>query len=168
MFSMATLASRIALTVSRLRNRNQTVCTRYPSVSVIKLGRAYARRPPQLDWWHRHRPKCEPRTASRAQQPTKPTPQRTQSTMDSWTKLQSSFSNLNLGQSANKFAKGFNSSVQATRERLGQVAPGEITELPQGTAPARNPEVELNPLTEYKDLEARVDALRQAHLALFR
>jgi hypothetical protein len=52
--------------------------------------------------------------------------------MDGWNKLQSSLSGLNLGQSANKFAKGFNSSVQATRERLGQVAPDEITELPQG------------------------------------
>ncbi|KAG2347638.1 hypothetical protein BDR05DRAFT_1041634 [Suillus weaverae] len=72
--------------------------------------------------------------------------------MDGWNKLQSSLSGLNLGQSANKFAKGFNSSVQATRERLGQVAPDEITELPQ----------------EYKDLEARVDALRQAHLALLK
>ncbi|KAF8130715.1 hypothetical protein EV363DRAFT_1417255 [Boletus edulis] len=72
--------------------------------------------------------------------------------MDHWSKLQSSFSTLNLGQSANKLAKGFNSSVQATRERLGQIAPGEITELPQ----------------EYKDLEARVDALRQAHLVLLK
>ncbi|OBZ73201.1 Protein GVP36 [Grifola frondosa] len=59
---------------------------------------------------------------------------------------------LNLGQSANKFAKGFSSSVQATKERLGQVSPEEITELPQ----------------EYKDLEARVDSLRQAHLALLK
>ncbi|KAG1740762.1 BAR domain-containing family protein [Suillus paluster] len=72
--------------------------------------------------------------------------------MDGWNKLQSSLSGLNLGQSANKLAKGFNSSVQATRERLGQVAPDEITELPQ----------------EYKDLETRVDALRQAHLALLK
>ncbi|KIJ67253.1 hypothetical protein HYDPIDRAFT_107996 [Hydnomerulius pinastri MD-312] len=72
--------------------------------------------------------------------------------MDNWSKLSSSLSGLNLGQSANKLAKGFNSSVQATRERLGQVAPEEITELPQ----------------EYKDLEARVDALRQAHLALLK
>ncbi|KAK7696356.1 hypothetical protein QCA50_001010 [Cerrena zonata] len=72
--------------------------------------------------------------------------------MDGWTKLQSSFSGLNLGQSANKFAKGFNSSVQATKERLGQVSPDEITELPQ----------------EYKDLETRVDALRQAHLTLLK
>ncbi|OJA14912.1 hypothetical protein AZE42_09449 [Rhizopogon vesiculosus] len=72
--------------------------------------------------------------------------------MDGWNKLQSSISGLNLGQSANKLAKGFNSSVQATKERLGHVAPEEITELPQ----------------EYKDLEARVDALRQAHLALLK
>ncbi|KAG7442763.1 uncharacterized protein BT62DRAFT_973452 [Guyanagaster necrorhizus] len=72
--------------------------------------------------------------------------------MDGWSKLQSSISGLNLGQSANKFAKGFNSSVQATRERLGQVAPEEITELPQ----------------EYKDLENRVDSLRNAHVALLK
>ena len=52
--------------------------------------------------------------------------------MEGWNKLQSSLTNLNLGQSANRFAKGFNSSVQATKERLGQVAPDEITELPQG------------------------------------
>jgi hypothetical protein len=54
--------------------------------------------------------------------------------MENWNKLQSSIANLNLGQSANRFTKGFNSSVQATRERLGQVAPDEITELPQGTS----------------------------------
>jgi len=67
--------------------------------------------------------------------------------MEGWNKFQSSFSNLNLGQSANKFAKGLNSSVQATRERLGQVAPDEITELPQ----------------EYRDLETQVEALKLAH-----
>ncbi|KAJ7281553.1 hypothetical protein C8J57DRAFT_1433453 [Mycena rebaudengoi] len=72
--------------------------------------------------------------------------------MDSWTKLQSSIGSINIGASANKFAKGFNSSVQATRERLGTVAPEEITELPQ----------------EYKDLEARVDALREAHVQLLK
>ncbi|KAH7908685.1 BAR domain-containing family protein [Hygrophoropsis aurantiaca] len=72
--------------------------------------------------------------------------------MDGWNKISSSFSTLNIGQSANRFAKGFNSSVQATKERLGQVAPDEITELPQ----------------EYKDLEARVDALRHAHLSLLK
>ncbi|RPD58244.1 hypothetical protein L226DRAFT_466342, partial [Lentinus tigrinus ALCF2SS1-7] len=38
------------------------------------------------------------------------------------------------------------------RERLGQIAPDEITELPQ----------------ECKDLEARVDSLRAVHLALLR
>jgi hypothetical protein len=52
--------------------------------------------------------------------------------MDGWNKLQSSIGTLNLGQSAGRFAKGFSSSVQATKERLGQVAPDEITELPQG------------------------------------
>ena len=52
--------------------------------------------------------------------------------MEGWQKIQGSFANLNIGQSASKFAKGFNSSVQATKERLGQVAPEEITELPQG------------------------------------
>ena len=49
-----------------------------------------------------------------------------------WKSLQANIASLNLGQSANKLAKGFNSSVQATKERLGQVAPDEITELPQG------------------------------------
>ncbi|KAI0319466.1 BAR domain-containing family protein [Amylostereum chailletii] len=72
--------------------------------------------------------------------------------MEGWSKLQSSLAGLNLGQSANKFAKGFNSTVQQTKERLGQVAPDEITELPQ----------------EYKDLEARVDALRQTHVSLLK
>lgn len=52
--------------------------------------------------------------------------------MEGWSKLQSSLSGLNLGQSASKLAKGFNSSVQATKERLGQVPPDELTELPQG------------------------------------
>jgi hypothetical protein len=72
--------------------------------------------------------------------------------MEGWSKLQSSFAGLNLGQSANKLTKGFNSQVQATRERLGQVAPDEITELPQ----------------EYKDLEAQVEALKTAHLAVLK
>ena len=52
--------------------------------------------------------------------------------MEGWSKIQANLANLNIGQSASKFAKGFNSSVQATRERLGQIAPEEITELPQG------------------------------------
>ncbi|TDL16296.1 hypothetical protein BD410DRAFT_795497 [Rickenella mellea] len=72
--------------------------------------------------------------------------------MEGWSKIQSGIAGLNIGQSANKFAKGFSSSVQATKERLGQVAPDEITELPQ----------------EYKDLEARVDALRSVHLGLLK
>ncbi|TFK35860.1 BAR domain-containing family protein [Crucibulum laeve] len=72
--------------------------------------------------------------------------------MDGWSKLQSSFNGINFAQAGTKISKGFNSSVQATRERLGQVAPDEITELPQ----------------EYKDLEARVDALRAAHVSLLK
>ncbi|KAF9267264.1 hypothetical protein L218DRAFT_856614 [Marasmius fiardii PR-910] len=72
--------------------------------------------------------------------------------MEGWKTLQSSIGNLNLGGSANRLAKGFSSSVQATKERLGQVAPEEITELPQ----------------EYKDLESRVDALRSVHLSLLK
>lgn len=72
--------------------------------------------------------------------------------MDGWSKLSAGLAGLNLGQSANKFAKGFSSSVQATKERLGQVAPDEITELPQ----------------EYRDLEERVDALRQVHVTILK
>ena len=55
--------------------------------------------------------------------------------MEGWNKIQSSLGSINFGQSASKIAKGFNNSVQATRERLGQIAPEEITELPQGTCP---------------------------------
>ncbi|KAI0727725.1 BAR domain-containing family protein [Fomitopsis betulina] len=72
--------------------------------------------------------------------------------MDQWTKLSAGLAGLGIGQSANKFAKGFNTTVQATRERIGQVAPDDITELPQ----------------EYKDLEARVDSLRNVHLTLLK
>jgi hypothetical protein len=72
--------------------------------------------------------------------------------MDGWSKLQSSIGSINFAQAGSKLSKGFGSTVQATKERFGQVAPEEITELPQ----------------EYKDLEARVDALRAAHLALLK
>ncbi|KAJ7091350.1 BAR domain-containing family protein [Mycena belliarum] len=72
--------------------------------------------------------------------------------MASWNKLQSSFGSIDFSGSASKLSKSFSSSVQATKERLGTVAPEEITELPQ----------------EYKDLEARVDALREAHLSLLK
>ncbi|KAL9708921.1 BAR domain-containing protein [Leucoagaricus gongylophorus] len=66
--------------------------------------------------------------------------------MQGWKSLQSSINAINLAQASSKFTKGFSQSVQATKERLGQVAPEDITELPQ----------------EYKDLEARVDALKYA------
>lgn len=89
--------------------------------------------------------------------------------MEGWHKLQSSLSSINFSQAGSKITKGFNSSVQATRERLGQVAPEDITELPQGEYPpptSNHPTNHVSP--EYKDLEARVDALRNAHLALLK
>ncbi|CAA7270829.1 unnamed protein product [Cyclocybe aegerita] len=75
-----------------------------------------------------------------------------QAAMDGWSKISSSLNNINFAQAGTKLSKGFSSGVQATRERLGQVAPDEITELPQ----------------EYKDLEARVDALRAAHISILK
>jgi hypothetical protein len=53
--------------------------------------------------------------------------------MESWSKLQASLPSFSAPQvNFDKFSKGFSSSLQATRERLGQVDPSEITELPQG------------------------------------
>lgn len=52
--------------------------------------------------------------------------------MENWNRISSSISSLNIGQSASKLAKGFNSNVQAARERLGQVSQEELTELPPG------------------------------------
>jgi hypothetical protein len=52
--------------------------------------------------------------------------------MDGWTKLQTQMSSINFSEAGSKLTKGFNSSVQATRERFGQVTADEITELPQG------------------------------------
>lgn len=72
--------------------------------------------------------------------------------MDGWNKIASSLANINVSGAGSKFTKGFSSSVQATKERLGQIAPEDITELPQ----------------EYKDLETRVDALRAAHISLLK
>lgn len=72
--------------------------------------------------------------------------------MQGWNKIQSSFAGLQLGENASKLTKGFGSTVQATKERFGTVAAEDITELP----------------SEYKELEARVDALRAAHLAFLK
>ena len=52
--------------------------------------------------------------------------------MENWNKLSHSIAALNIGQSASKLAKGFNSNVQAAKERLGQVSAEELTELPPG------------------------------------
>ena len=93
--------------------------------------------------------------------------------MDGWSKISASLNSINLSQAGTKFSKGLSSGVQATRERLGQVAPDEITELPQG-----EPLLSLGRCSgklttricylEYKDLEARVDALKAAHLAMLK
>lgn len=88
--------------------------------------------------------------------------------MENWSKISSSLAGLNLGQSAKTIAKGFNSNVQAAKERLGQVSADEITELPQGILLFFSQLSVLNRCSEYKDLEARVDALRQAHIALLK
>ena len=52
--------------------------------------------------------------------------------MNNWKSIQNSLSSIDFQGSAGKFAKGFTSTVQQTKERFGQVAPDEITELPQG------------------------------------
>ncbi len=90
--------------------------------------------------------------------------------MEGWNKLQSSLGSINLAQAGSKFTKGFNSSVQATRERFGQIAPEDITELPQGNTPTLRSlnYTQTNQFPEYKDLEARVDALRNAHLSVLK
>jgi len=57
------------------------------------------------------------------------------------------------------------------RERLGQIPAGDITELPQGWALSSQqfPQwLTRAILSEYKDLETRVDALRQTHLNLLK
>ena len=59
--------------------------------------------------------------------------------MQGWKSLQSSINAINLAQASSKFTKGFSQSVQATKERLGQVAPEDITELPQGQSVSLNP-----------------------------
>jgi hypothetical protein len=52
--------------------------------------------------------------------------------MEGWNKISSSLGGINFSSAGSKISKGFTQSVQATRERLGQIAPDEITELPQG------------------------------------
>ncbi|KAF9782528.1 BAR domain-containing family protein [Thelephora terrestris] len=72
--------------------------------------------------------------------------------MENWNRLSSSFSSINIGQSASKLARGIQVNVQVAKERLGQVGQDELTELPP----------------EYKELEARVDALRAAHVSFLK
>lgn len=59
---------------------------------------------------------------------------------------------LNLSEQTGKFTKSFATLSQTARERLGALDQDDVTELPE----------------EYKDLEQRVDALRNAHASLLR
>ncbi|MBW0497343.1 hypothetical protein O181_037058 [Austropuccinia psidii MF-1] len=81
----------------------------------------------------------------------------------SWKTIQITFGNLtqnvqqgvaglNLSEQTGKFTKSFAELSQTARERLGTVDQDDVTELPE----------------EYKDLERRVDALRNTHGSLFR
>lgn len=75
-------------------------------------------------------------------------------TMDQWNKL-----SQNVGPLGQRLSKGFGTLGQQVgnlgqqaRERFGNVEEGDITELPQ----------------EYRDLEARVDGLKNAHAGLLK
>jgi len=72
--------------------------------------------------------------------------------MQGWQRIQANLANLQLGENANQLAKNFGSTLQATKERFGTVPAEDITELP----------------SEYRELEARVDALRTAHIAFLK
>lgn len=71
--------------------------------------------------------------------------------MQNWKNLTANLPSVSMPQ-VGGFEKGFKQAMQATRERLGQVDPSEVTELP----------------AEYKALEARVDALYNVHKSLVR
>lgn len=66
--------------------------------------------------------------------------------------VQQGVAGLNITQQTDKFTKTFAEFSQTARERLGTVDQDDVTELPE----------------EYKDLERRVDALRNAHSSLLR
>jgi len=78
---------------------------------------------------HRHHSSIQ---TNQTYQTPPPKPPQTTRKMEGWSKLQSSLGSINFASAGTKITKGFSSSVQATRERLGQVAQDEITELPQG------------------------------------
>lgn len=89
-----------------------------------------------------------------------------------WANLQTSLSGINfstaanVGQAAAKFTRH---SLQQTKERLGQINADDITELPQGGCyKATKITFAHFCCSEYKDLEARCDALRAAHQALLK
>lgn len=68
--------------------------------------------------------------------------------MQSWKNLTANLPTVDM----TSVRKGLGNTYQATREKLGNVGPDGITELP----------------VEYKQLEARVDALREVHQKLLK
>jgi len=73
--------------------------------------------------------------------------------MNSWRNLTTSLPSVNMpAVDMAGITRNLKNTVQSTRERLGQVDPSEVTELP----------------AEYKALEARVDALNNVHKGLLK
>ncbi|KAH9457679.1 hypothetical protein MJO28_004743 [Puccinia striiformis f. sp. tritici] len=66
--------------------------------------------------------------------------------------VQQGVAGLNITQQTGKLTKSFAEFSQTARERLGTLDQDDVTELPE----------------EYKDLERRVDALRNTHASLLR
>ncbi|EGG01073.1 uncharacterized protein MELLADRAFT_50237 [Melampsora larici-populina 98AG31] len=66
--------------------------------------------------------------------------------------VQHGVASINLSEQTDKLSKSFATLSQTARERLGTLEQDDVTELPE----------------EYKDLERRVDALRNAHASLLR
>lgn len=66
--------------------------------------------------------------------------------------VQQGVAGLNITQQTGKLSKSFAELSLTARERLGTLEQDDVTELPE----------------EYKDLERRVDALRNVHASLFR
>ncbi|KAG0140273.1 hypothetical protein CROQUDRAFT_718702 [Cronartium quercuum f. sp. fusiforme G11] len=66
--------------------------------------------------------------------------------------VQQSVASINISEQTDKLSKSLATLSQTARERLGTLDQDDVTELPE----------------EYKDLERRVDALRNAHASLLR
>jgi len=74
------------------------------------------------------------------------------SVLSATSKVGSSVGNLDLSSTGNKLSRQFQTLGQQVREQTGQASLDDVTELPE----------------EYKNLERRVDALRQAHVSFLK